>query len=86
MNRKLHSTVPMIVEQYIPKIPPCLELQQKEQLYRDQQKQRFDTRHKAYCLQPPQQDDTVWVPEFQQNATVLSEVAPCSILHTLQKG
>ena len=33
MNCNLRSTVPMITEQYIPKIPPRLELQQEEQLH-----------------------------------------------------
>ena len=42
--------------------------------------QRFDTRHRAYHLQPLQQGDIVWIPEFQQNATVLSEVAPHSYI------
>ena len=48
MNCKVCS---IITEQYITKILPHLELQQNEQRYRDQQKQRFDTCCKAYCLQ-----------------------------------
>ena len=51
MNRKLRSTVPMITKQYMPKVPCRSQLQYKEQLYRDEQKRRFNTRHRACELQ-----------------------------------
>ena len=78
MNRKLRSTVPMITKQYIPKVPCRSQLQYKEQLYREEQKRRFNTRHRTCELPPLQQGDAVCIPEFQRNATVLSQVAPRS--------
>ena len=80
MSRKLQSTVPMITKQYIPKLPNRSLLQSKEQNYQDNQQQRFNTRHKTYELEPLWQGDTVLVPEFQKNGTVLSEVAPWSYM------
>ena len=54
-------------------MPSHSQLQQKEQLYRNQQNQRFNASHKAY-IQLLQCVDTVWLPKFQQNVTILSEV------------
>ena len=68
----------MITKQYIPKVPCCSQLQYKEQLYREEQKRRFNTRHRTRKLPPLQQGDAVWIPQFQRNATVLSQVAPRS--------
>ena len=78
MNRKLRSTVPIITKQYIPKVPCRSQLQYKEQLYREEQKRRFNTHPRIRELPPLQQGDAVWIPEFQRNATVLSQVAPRS--------
>ena len=75
MNRKLRSTVPMITKQYIPKVPCRSQLQYKEQLYREEQKRRFNTHPRTRELPPLQQGDAVWIPEFQRNATVLYQVA-----------
>ena len=75
MSRKLRS---MITKQYIPKLPNRFQLQVKEQNYQDDQQERFNTHHKTYQLEPLRQGDTVWVPEFQKNAIIFSEVAPRS--------
>ena len=80
MSRNIQSNVPMITKQYIPKLLNRSQLQVKEQNYRDGQQQRFNTCHKTYKLEPLQQGDTVWVPEFHKNATVRSEDAPQSYI------
>ena len=71
MNRKLHSTVPI----YILKIATTLFTVKNERttlVCRVQLKRRFNTCHKLYN----HYNVVVWVPEFQQNATILSEVTP----------
>ena len=76
MGRKLCSTIPMLPEMYNPNLPPHSEISQKKQLYRSKQQQNFNKRHRARQLNPLQTGDQVWIPEFQQQATVECEVAP----------
>ena len=54
----------------------------KNNFHRDQQKQRFNACHKVYPSHLPHCGDTLYVPEFHYNVTVLSEVAPRS--HMIQ--
>ena len=86
MGRKLRSTLPMVQAMYKPRLPPHSELLQKEQSYRSKQQTNFNKRHRARQLEPLQTGDRVWIPEFQQQATVLHEVAPRSYLVQTPRG
>ena len=86
MGRKLCSTIPMLPEMYKPSLPPHSEILQKEQLYRSKQQKNFNNRHRARQLKALQTGDQVWIPEFQQQATVLREVAPRSYLVQTPRG
>ena len=86
MGRKLCSTIPMLPEMYKPNLPPHSEIFQKEQLYRSKQQQNFNKRHRARQLNPLQTGDQVWIPEFQQQATVVREVAPRSYVVQTPRG
>ena len=86
MGRKLCSTIPMLPEMYKPNLPPYSEIFQKEQLYRSKQQRHFNKRHRARQLNPLQTGDQVWIPELQQQATVVREVAPRSYLVQTPRG
>ena len=86
MRRKLCSTIPMLPEMYKPSLPPHSEILQKEQLYRSKQQKNFNKRHRARQLKALQTGNQVWIPEFQQQATILREVAPRSYLVQTPRG
>ena len=86
MGRKLCSTIPMLPEMYKPSLPPHSKTLQKEQLYRSKQQKHFNKRHRARQLKALQTSNQVWIPEFQQQATVLHEVAPRSHLVQTPRG
>ncbi len=47
MNRKLHTTVPMISSKLKPSIPDYTNIQLKEEVYQKQQIENHDQRRKA---------------------------------------
>ena len=63
MGRRIHTTIPVITKQLIPKLPKKSLLRQKEENMRQRQKQNFDYRHNATVLKPFKQGESVWIPD-----------------------
>ena len=76
----------MLPEMYKPNLLPHSEILQKEQLHRSKQHKNFNKCHRARQLKALQTGNQVWIPEFQQQATVLRKVAPRSYLVQTPRG
>ena len=82
---KLRTTVPVVPEVLLPKIPDYNTLACKEEMQK-KQKKTFDQRHRARTLDPLMPGDLVWIPQSQTEGTVLTEVAPRSYQVTTSGG
>lgn len=83
MNRKLRTTVPMILTQMQPSVPDYEMLQQRENVSWDRQKMNFDQRHKARPLKQLETGQRVWISDMGIEGTVK---APRSYLITTAQG
>ena len=63
MSHKLRSTVPMITKQYYTKSTLPFSATIQGTADREEQKRRFNTRHRTRELPPLQQGDAVWIPD-----------------------
>jgi len=86
MNRKLRSNLPTKDNELQPKIPDYSKIKKSETTRRENQKENFDSRHKAHNLPPLKKGDMVRMPDHKCTGKVVSEVAPRSYTVQTSQG
>jgi len=71
MGRQLCTLVPTMTQLMKPKLPSCRHLRQKEAQIKQRQKRNFDSRHKATDLKHLKKGDAVWLPDRNEQGTIV---------------
>ena len=71
MGRKLHTNIPIILDQLKPKLPNSVKMKKNEDKERCRQKRHFDTEHKARDLKPLMIGDSVYIKDLKTRVKVL---------------
>ena len=61
MGRKIRSTVPQTNKHLVPKWPYLTDFQEKNKVFKDKQKENYDSRHRVREAPKIQDDTEVWV-------------------------
>ena len=86
MGRKLCSTIPCVTRNVQAKLSTTFRDTPERTVTPVKATKNFNKRHRARQLKALQTGDQVWIPEFQQQATVLRKVAPRSYLVQTPRG
>ena len=78
MSKRLHTTLPMVKQQRVPKVVNVSEFQEKEKHGKELQCTDFNRHRGARELSPLQPGDEVWIPDRQSNGQVVEEANPRS--------
>jgi len=76
MGRQLRTLVPTTTQLMKPKLPSCHNLKQKEAQIKQRQKRNFDSRHKETDLKPHKKGDAVWLPDRNEQGTIVKPLDP----------
>ena len=78
MSRNIRTTLPMVRDQRSPMVVDSQDLQKRDHLIKERQKQNHDKRHRSKELPLLEPGDTVWVPDRDTSGTIVDETAPRS--------
>ena len=80
MSRKLRTTVPIIEQERVPKVPEQAVVKEMESQVKGLQKINFDHRHRAVELPELNPGDKVWITDRKIEGNVVKRVAPRSYI------
>jgi len=80
MSRKLRTTVPIIEQERVPKVPEKSVVKEMESQAKGLQKNNFDHRHRAVELPELNPGDKVWIADRKIEGNVVKRVAPRSYI------
>ena len=87
MGRKLRTTLPLLPEKLIPKLPDLSHVRASEIENKKRQTLDYNRRHRATDLNNLEPGETVWISDYKENGTVLNETPqPRSYLVETQTG
>ena len=85
-GRRLRTTLPMVPEQLVPKLPPKSIVKNRDIHLKERQKDNFDNRRGVKEPSALPQGDSVWVPDRQSSGEVIEQVSPRSYVIQTPEG
>ena len=73
MGRKLRTTLPVVPDKLIPKLPDLAKLRVTEAETKRKQDAQYNQRHRASNLSELEPGETVYIPDYKENAVVINK-------------
>ena len=85
-SRNIRSTVPVAADNLKPQVPKFIEVKQRDEKLKREQKKYFDKRHQRTELPTLHPGDEVWIPDQNTRGTVERKEVPRSYRIVTNEG